>query len=976
MKLSSPNMQNCDYFISQEDALEASKMKKQQTNLRYKNFCQTHFTAGDEEQFELHRNHCESTSNEIETLKKENNLEENIFNDIEFSKTFSKLNENLSSDVVLSTFKYLFYKFKKGIYVKINNNKVQTFLPFSNANFFNEWSNKINSNNEENLKIFQYVCEKNNYKFDIKSINSFKNSWYANNYLVRYEFPIQEGDTNVCNFKNMLDELCEKRCIPNIEFFINRRDFPLLHSKKFEPYDDLWDSSTQPLISHNYEKYLPIFSMSKKDEFDDILIPSHEDWARVQSKNNIFFKNSLRSCDTTSQNEIKWENKKPIALFRGSSTGRGVTIETNMRLKIAYLSSLNKIDEKDKNPYLDAGITKWNLRPRKLKASNKLQTIKIEDLPFGLTEFMKYEDQLNYKYIIHIDGHVSAFRLSKELLMNSVILLVENDWKLWYSNLLQPYVHYIPIKKDLSDIYEKINWCKENDDECKLISYRARSFALSYLEKDGILDYLQKLLFDLKDFIGNYHQPIKNICFLQNQKQLQLIQNKLNKKKEFKLNDSQYYVDKKIRYDINETNEILNSYEIIFTNKNKSIEIRKINYFEKDLIIKIANKEEKQIENIHEAFVGFFVINKLTKNIPNFCYTYNLQKNNENYNIISEFIDGISLYDFIKSDEFNINSYILILYQIAFALQIAQNNFKFVHYDLSSWNIILQKTKEQKMVTYQISPDEVFKIKTNIIPKIIDYGKSHVVYKNQHYGFVNNLFKFSSIHDIISLLITSIYQIISDKNLKKYEIQILLQLSSFFSNSKFCPKKFNSCKDLKLFLYSAKKYSNLLYNEKFELEELKPIDFINFIQKQFEFVLNKTYVKKENLQQLFLTKSFSCNKNIHIKKNNLLKNILSITIEEKYLTKEIFFNFIELQNIFIKYKILFENEEELKNILCEYAQQLQNNEKRKNIYSLDNFNDIHLKLSFVNTFNYYVNEIKKEIKDEKNLNILISLLKN
>ena len=54
--------------------------------------------------------------------------------------------------------------------------------------------------------------------------NSFSENWYANNCLLRYEYPMNEGDTNVANMFSILKLLCENRDVPDIEFFINRRD--------------------------------------------------------------------------------------------------------------------------------------------------------------------------------------------------------------------------------------------------------------------------------------------------------------------------------------------------------------------------------------------------------------------------------------------------------------------------------------------------------------------------------------------------------------------------------------------------------------------------------------------------------------------------------------------------------------------------------------------------------------------------------
>ena len=67
-------------------------------------------------------------------------------------------------------------------------------------------------------------------------------------------------------------------------------------------------------------------------------------------------------------------------------------------------------------------------------------------------------EQRKYKYIINIDGHVKAFRLSMELGSGCVGFTCESEWKLWYSNMLIPYKHYVPVKSDLSDyLIEQIN---------------------------------------------------------------------------------------------------------------------------------------------------------------------------------------------------------------------------------------------------------------------------------------------------------------------------------------------------------------------------------------------------------------------------------------------------------------------------------------------------------------------------------------
>ena len=88
--------------------------------------------------------------------------------------------------------------------------------------------------------------------------------------------------------------------------------------------------------------------------------------------------------------------------------------------------------------------------------------------------------------------------------MGCCILLADSKYRLWFRSLMKPMVEYVPIKADLSDLIEKIKWCRTNDKTCKKIAKNARKFYLQYLQKDGTLDYLQKIVIDLKKQSGVY----------------------------------------------------------------------------------------------------------------------------------------------------------------------------------------------------------------------------------------------------------------------------------------------------------------------------------------------------------------------------------------------------------------------------------------------------------------------------------------
>ncbi len=56
---------------------------------------------------------------------------------------------------------------------------------------------------------------------------------------------------------------------------------------------------------------------------------------------------------------------------------------------------------------------------------------------------------------------------------------------------MKPYVDHVPVKADLSDLEEKIRWCREHDDECRKIGENAKIFYDKYVSRNALLDYVE-----------------------------------------------------------------------------------------------------------------------------------------------------------------------------------------------------------------------------------------------------------------------------------------------------------------------------------------------------------------------------------------------------------------------------------------------------------------------------------------------------
>lgn len=87
-----------------------------------------------------------------------------------------------------------------------------------------------------------------------------------------------------------------------------------------------------------------------------------------------------------------------------------------------------------------------------------------------------------------------------KLLMPGVLFHHETPFKDWFYDEMIPWIHYIPVKADLSDLFERYQWAETNDS--RVISERATKFAKYLLSEEYMrktyeslyVDYLGKVV--------------------------------------------------------------------------------------------------------------------------------------------------------------------------------------------------------------------------------------------------------------------------------------------------------------------------------------------------------------------------------------------------------------------------------------------------------------------------------------------------
>jgi hypothetical protein len=576
--------------------------------------------------------------------------------------------------------------------------------------------------------------------------------------------------------KNMFESLCQQygTSLPDMDLFVNRRDFPLLKTDRTEPYNHLYDSDAHPLVSKMFDAYAPVLSSCTADGFADIPIPTMDDWTRVQFKHGIHFASSKRAMATTSDDFVTpWNKKRELAVFRGSNTGMGIDPDTNPRLKLVV--------EFQSHPRCNVGLTSWNTRPRKVSGNPAVQVPQTHWVK--LSNSLTLEEQSNFKYIIHVEGHVQAYRLSIELAMRSVILLVQSRYRLWYEPLLQPWVHYVPVAADLSDLDERIQWCLEHDAECQLIATQARQFYEQYLTREGCLAYLKTVL-----------EQLSHRCGQATTLRARLPLSKLE----------QTYVQ------YLDTQPVLFPRQTLFKNVNTTVQLV-VDQLGQPYVYKQSLRRNARYD--HEFFVGRHALNPLTQRIPNFVYTYALTRSKGLY---LEYVPGNTLFDYIRSKTFQLNDWYFHMLQTVLAIGVAQRACFFTHHDLCPWNIVLSTSPREQILDYLVSSDFIVRVYTQCFPVIIDYDKSHMVVELQSFS---HFFGYQPYQDVLCLLVSCLYNITKYQSLRpEEEHQLLVLFTETLCDPVYCPRdRIRSYSDMVHFLHEAHRYAHISFFPKGDL---------------------------------------------------------------------------------------------------------------------------------------------------------------
>ena len=244
-----------------------------------------------------------------------------------------------------------------------------------------------------------------------------------------------------------------------------------------------WSTQIQPYIDYanRKQKTFMLGVLCQVDEEKDInyvYLPLDDD-IFTYGIQSYFNKNAL----------IAWENRNTALCWRGSCSGIG-GLES---LRVRFVDTIYKY-----NPHTDVRLSTWWSDGKQI--------------PYEyFAERIHYSEFLKYKIFFIVDGNCIASNHMYGFATGAIPFYISNGI-CWFSHLIKPYIHYIPVNYDLSNLITQIEWVKNNDAQAKIMAHNALHFAETYFSSAYQKKYIKETI---DNFCSKSPSPPRKIidCF-------------------------------------------------------------------------------------------------------------------------------------------------------------------------------------------------------------------------------------------------------------------------------------------------------------------------------------------------------------------------------------------------------------------------------------------------------------------------------
>jgi len=420
---------------------------------------------------------------------------------------YRRLNRGQSRvEGVINTFRYMYDRHQRGVYVSIRDGKVASFVGFHKRK---DWRNPL----ARYLRLdpdAKRAAALRRAELGVDAAGVTYNPpwmWTTTGCLVGnvasdrhprgdgapagYEASYNHGEVRF-----FLDRVCEASPpgrVSDCDFFVNYYDQVILRRDLAVPFWHIVESGRpahrQKRAPHTgaHGPMAPVVSMCTRPEFIDIPCVFPDDVARAWGVYGA--PRCSNGYGDEAAYELAWEKKKPTAVFRGSATGCGWTPQTNDRMRLVQLATTTAAGR----GAVDAALTYAGetVHFKKHASEPSVQYRGVKQTPEAM---LTLPEQSRYRYVVYAEGNVAAYRMASLFSLGSmVVYIVGDDYRGWFHPLLR-HLGNCYIVKDADGVVAAVEWARANDAEARRIAEAGLELYRRHLGRAAMLEYGLKML--------------------------------------------------------------------------------------------------------------------------------------------------------------------------------------------------------------------------------------------------------------------------------------------------------------------------------------------------------------------------------------------------------------------------------------------------------------------------------------------------
>ncbi|KAG6334857.1 hypothetical protein ID866_4233 [Astraeus odoratus] len=257
---------------------------------------------------------------------------------------------------------------------------------------------------------------------------------------------------------------------------------------------------------HGTQKLPPLFSYTTSSLHSDIHVTPPSPWVE-----DIYPREADPEFEQKDNNQLSWRGansgirqdgdkewwlsqRNRLVTWANEQNGTAVVLPTHVSAS-RRVGTGDEVNKADLSVFFDVAFSGHPLACG-TEECNEIEKKYEWREPYSTTEAGRY------KYVFDVDGNGRSSRFQRLMTSNSLVFKA-TVYPEWFTDRVEPWVHYIPVKYDFSDLYDSLTFFRgdvlgegSHEEMASKIAKAGREWSKAFWRKEDMAAYMLRLLLE------------------------------------------------------------------------------------------------------------------------------------------------------------------------------------------------------------------------------------------------------------------------------------------------------------------------------------------------------------------------------------------------------------------------------------------------------------------------------------------------